>query len=130
MVEAGGFREDLRFAEDWDLWLRMSEAGPVAVLPGSWVEHRERQGSLAGADRGELHRAQERVLASALERNPRLYRRVARAARAHLECRSGVRHYRAGDFRQARRHLWRSIIAGRMRPSVSYLLRAMTAWPR
>ncbi len=127
LARAGGFRTDLRFAEDWDLWLRLAEAGPVAKLDGVWAEHRERPGSLAHAGRGELHAAQEAVLAAALAREPALYRDVARAARAHLECRSGIRSYRARDYRGARRHLWRSVLGGRIRPSLKYLVRALAA---
>jgi len=127
LTAAGGFREDVRFAEDWDLWLRMAENGEVAQLAGVWAEHRERPGSLAGADRGELHRAQELVLAAALERRPALYRPVARAARAQLDCRSGIRSYRDRDYRRARRHLWRSVLGGRLRPSLKYLMRALAA---
>lgn len=125
LVAAGGFHEDVRFVEDWDLWLRMTESGEVAQLPGVWAEHRERPGSVFGAaNRGELHRHQELVIAAALARKPDLYRPVARAARASLECRSGMRSYRAGDYRLARRHLWRSVLAGQLRPSLSYLMQS------
>lgn len=127
LARAGGFRTDLRFAEDWDLWLRLAEAGPVAKLDGVWAEHRERTGSLAHAGRLGLHAAQEVVLAAALARKPALYRGVARAARAHLECRSGIRAYRARDFGEARCHLWRSVLGGRLRPSLKYLVRALGA---
>jgi hypothetical protein len=127
LAAAGGFREDLRFAEDWDLWLRMAENGEVAQLAGVWAEHRERPGSLAGADRGELHRAQELVLAEAIARQPALYRPVARAARAQLDCRSGIRSFRDRDYGVARRHLWRSVLGGRLRPSLKYLVRAIAA---
>jgi glycosyltransferase involved in cell wall biosynthesis len=124
---AGGFRTDLRYGEDWDLWLRIAEMGPVRKLPGVWAEHRVRPGSLAGADRAELHRAEEAVLAAALTRRPELYRPVARAARSYLEFRSGIGAYRARDFGGARRHLTRSLLAGRYRPTLKYLVRSLVA---
>jgi glycosyltransferase involved in cell wall biosynthesis len=127
LAAAGGFREDLRLGEDWDLWLRLAERGTVAKLPGVWTEHRERAGSLTAAAAGEIHRAGERVLAAALARRPELYRAVARRARADLECRSGMRAYRARDFLGARRHFLRAIAGGRWRPSASYFLRSLGA---
>ena len=30
----GGFRDDLRFGEDWEYWCRLALAGPLAVVPG------------------------------------------------------------------------------------------------
>jgi glycosyltransferase involved in cell wall biosynthesis len=122
---AGGFREDLRYAEDWDLWLRIAERGPLVRLAGIWAEHRERPGSLSGANPGALHSASEAVLAATLDRAPDVYGPVARRARANLECRSGIRFYRIQDYGRARRHLWRSILGGRLRPSVKYFLRAL-----
>ncbi len=127
VTAAGGFREDLRLGEDWDLWLRLAERGTVAKLPGVWTEHRERAGSLTAAAAGEIHRAGERVLALALARRPELYLAVARRARADLECRTGMRAYRARDFLQARRHFLRAIAGGRWRPSASYFLRSLAA---
>ena len=32
LLEAGGFNTDLKLLEDWDMWLRLSEHSPVAVL--------------------------------------------------------------------------------------------------
>ena len=105
----------------------MAERGRLARLPGVWAEHRERPGSLAAADPEELHSAGEVILAGTLERQPRLYRPLARAARANLELRSGMSHYRAGNFGRARHHLWRSILSGRLRPTVQYLMRSLVA---
>ena len=127
VAAAGGFREDVRFGEDWDLWLRLAERGPVAKLPGVWTEHRERPGSLAAAAATEVHHASARILAAALARRPDLYRAVARRARAELECRSGMRAYRARDFLRARGHFLRAIAGGRWRPSASYFLRSLGA---
>jgi glycosyltransferase involved in cell wall biosynthesis len=124
LLAAGGFREDLRFAEDWDLWLRVAERWTIAHVAVAAVEHRERAGSLAGGNRGALHRAGELVLDAALARAPGLYRPVARAARANLELRSGVRALRAGDRGAARCHLARALLGGRLRPTLGLLTRA------
>lgn len=125
VVAAGGFRENLRYGEDWDLWLRIAERGRVVRLPGVWAEHRERPGSLTDANPGALYSASAAILAASLDRAPEIYGPVARRARANLECRSGIRFYNIRDYRRARRHLWRSFLAGRLRPSVGYLLRAL-----
>jgi glycosyltransferase involved in cell wall biosynthesis len=125
IVEAGGFREDLRFGEDWDLWLRLAERGPVAKLPGFAAEYQERKGSLAGGDVDRLHEASEAVMAAALDRRPDLYRPLERAARADLALRSGLRAYRSGDFHRARGYFWQSIRGGRLTPSGRYLLQSL-----
>ncbi len=123
---AGGFRTDVRFGEDWDLWLRLAEQGTVVQIRNMWAEHRERPGSLVGGDLAAIHRAGEAVLDAAFARSPALYRPVARAARARLECRSGVRAYRAGDYAGARRHLARAVGGGCLRPALK--LYARTLW--
>jgi glycosyltransferase involved in cell wall biosynthesis len=124
-LAAGGFREDLRFGEDWDLWLRLAEAGKVAKLSGFAAECRERAQSLARAHVDELHRASEVVLAAALARRPDLYRAAAARARADLALRSGIRAYRARDFRRARGYFWRAVAGGRITPSARYLLQSL-----
>jgi glycosyltransferase involved in cell wall biosynthesis len=43
--EAGGYREILEGAEDYDLWLRISEHADVANLPEFLLEHRRHAGS-------------------------------------------------------------------------------------
>jgi len=127
LVAAGGFREDLRFAEDWDLWLRVAERASLTHVAAAWAEHRERAGSLAGGNLAALHRAGELVLAAALARAPELYGPVARAARANLELRSGVRAQRAGDLGAARRHLARAVCGGRFRPALRLLAASLFA---
>jgi hypothetical protein len=72
-----------------------------------------------------LHRASEQVIAAALARRPDLYRAAAGRARADLALRSGLRAYRARDFRRARRHLLRAIAGGRLTPSARYFLQSL-----
>lgn len=46
VARAGGFRPGLRFAEDWDYWVRLALLGPFAAVPGPPVLFaRERRGS-------------------------------------------------------------------------------------
>jgi glycosyltransferase involved in cell wall biosynthesis len=42
-LQAGGYREALRHAEDYDLWLRMSERGGLANLPDVLLFYREHE---------------------------------------------------------------------------------------
>jgi glycosyltransferase involved in cell wall biosynthesis len=66
-VELGGFNEDLRSCEEWDLWLRLARRGTPAWVPRPLVAYRMHSGSasldvnavLAGARRLEqLHDVQ------------------------------------------------------------------------
>jgi glycosyltransferase involved in cell wall biosynthesis len=43
--EAGGFWEDLRNAEDWELWIRVAERSPIAVVDAPLVAYRIWPGS-------------------------------------------------------------------------------------
>jgi glycosyltransferase involved in cell wall biosynthesis len=40
IVAAGGFDESLSRVEDWDLWLRMSDLGDIAVVPEALADRR------------------------------------------------------------------------------------------
>ena len=41
LVRAGGFDPDLDSAEDWDLWLRLSQSGPSALIRSPLVFYRD-----------------------------------------------------------------------------------------
>lgn len=47
---AGGYRAAFRAAEDYDLWLRMAEAGGVAVLPEILIQYRVHETNLSRLD--------------------------------------------------------------------------------
>ncbi len=130
VLAAGGFRTDLRFAEDWDLWLKMAERGRVEHIANAWAEHRERKGSLAGGDFSLLHRAGEAVLEAAFERAPAVYRPVLVRARAGLDLRSGLRAYRARDFVRARDYFGRAVRGGQLRPGLKLYLASFLARSR
>jgi glycosyltransferase involved in cell wall biosynthesis len=44
LEEVGGFDPDLATSEDWDLWIRLSRAGPPACVPGPVVALSGRRG--------------------------------------------------------------------------------------
>jgi glycosyltransferase involved in cell wall biosynthesis len=46
-VELGGFREDLRSCEDWDLWLRCAETHKIGYCPEPLLKYRIHQGGLS-----------------------------------------------------------------------------------
>lgn len=74
----GGFREDIRFAEDWEFWPRLALCGPLLPTGGSPALFvRRRQGSL-------MHGAATRLAAyeptlAAIAGNDALARRLGRA---------------------------------------------------
>lgn len=55
LVALGGFARDLRQAEDWDMWIRLTRAGKVAYSTHAEVLHTARPGSLS-TDVGERTR--------------------------------------------------------------------------
>lgn len=64
---AGGFAEDLRIGQDWEMWCRLALQGDFVFLgPGAVLRHRARAGSLsrgAGAEVERHFEAIERVFA-------------------------------------------------------------------
>lgn len=93
-LEVGGFRTDLRWAEDLDLWLRVLEAGTAIVLPAPTVMYRMHGGQKVN-DPG-ARDAQRRLLLSYSDRpwwtaavlDRHLAVRAWDAMRAHLRERS------------------------------------------
>lgn len=43
----GGFRADVRHAQDWDLWLKLAHRGPVAFVPETTVVYRSHGGNIS-----------------------------------------------------------------------------------
>jgi glycosyltransferase involved in cell wall biosynthesis len=48
--QAGGYRTAFRAAEDYDLWLRMAEAGGIAVVPEILIQYRLHETNLSRLD--------------------------------------------------------------------------------
>ena len=121
-ARAGGFREDLRFAEDWEAWLRLALQGPLLPLGGPPLLFvRRRQGSLMDGAATRLA-AYEPAFAAVAD-NTELAARLGAARLAHLLHRSrrelfwtvGREMLRRGQSRKALPFLWRGL-AGRPRP--------------
>jgi hypothetical protein len=66
VVAAGGYRLDA--AEDWDLWLRLSERGPLANLADPVLEYRRHAAQLSVLSAREYARDAAAALAAARER--------------------------------------------------------------
>jgi glycosyltransferase involved in cell wall biosynthesis len=62
-ARSGGFDEELRFFEDWDLWLRLLAEGLPAALDEVVVARVEHGANMVVRDRSEVARAHERLLA-------------------------------------------------------------------
>jgi len=81
--ELGGWREELSVAEDQELWLRLCQRGPVAIVPEAVLVHRPH--GLAGDLPGGRD-VERRVVSSSLAESsaPGRRARLAAAAREHL----------------------------------------------
>ena len=51
LEQAGGFDENLKYAMDYDLWLRLAQLGDPVVIPGALAAFREHTGSLSTHNR-------------------------------------------------------------------------------
>lgn len=72
IVDVGGFDEDLRTCEDWDLWLRLARTGvPFRGTPRALAHYRMRAFSLSTEKPEHVHDAQT-VLTRALSPDPRI----------------------------------------------------------
>jgi len=75
----GGYREPFRFAQDWDLWLRLGERGRIAYVPEFLYAYRIDEHSISGRWRARQLRLAE------LARRCYAARLQARAEAPHLE---------------------------------------------
>lgn len=102
VLDAGGFDEHLRNAEDWDLWIRLAQEGEPAVLSECTITRRVNPGGKAGALGGSLR---------ALARIGRKYRGLRRQHGTLLDIRGYVgwivRHQRR-RARAADTSYWRA----------------------
>lgn len=81
MLAAGGFNTQLKYAMDYDLWLRLARSGAPVQLDEALTAFREHEGSLSSSSRTRLAAMSEdfRVRLAYCGRNP--VRRLAHAAR-------------------------------------------------
>jgi glycosyltransferase involved in cell wall biosynthesis len=103
VLAAGGYRTDLRYAEDLDLWIRVIDAGRAVVTPRVVVRYGRHDGQKSQV--GTRSRAVQREIVEAYRDRPwwtpRLLERQL-AFRAWDALRAGLR---AGDREAARREL-------------------------
>lgn len=57
VIAAGGYRDAFRHAEDYDLWLRLSERHPIYAVPQTLIDYREHAGQISASA------LQDRILA-------------------------------------------------------------------
>ena len=81
---ANGFGEDLRSAEDWDLWLRLAARAPVAATPLSLMTYlMHRPGNLTGQVEDRIA-AMSDIVERYAGHGQRAFRRARRRAQARL----------------------------------------------
>jgi len=110
LIRAGGFDTSLRMAEDYDLWLRLSELTTFAAVRRPLVTLWKRPGRLGG-DPDAMFQA-GRVLLDKHAWRFRAYRDgflLRRRAEAGLYERRGIAHFSNGNHGQARRDFARAV---------------------
>ena len=80
-LAAGGYRDDVPFAEDFDLWGRIMKAHEVCNLDVPLIDYRQRSDSIMAAaerdapgPRTQLRRSMARVIRRQLEQELQLHR--------------------------------------------------------
>ena len=100
---AGGFDIELQNASDWDLWLRLSQMGPLIPVPGHHAVYHRNAQSLSRAPNQMLHARDDalRVLEKARGRGV-FSNDTLRVARANVLSLSAMRLLSQGRVREAR----------------------------
>jgi len=146
----GGYAENRRYSQDYDLWLRLMERGEVVILPRVWLQFRHHTASISNQKRAEQERisledsqtAQAALLGEhlPLERVQALrgfflepfppvnqagtvHRDLSRLYRAFPLRGRGVRRTLAARFRA-----WARSVSGRRRPPQKLRLWAYACW--
>jgi glycosyltransferase involved in cell wall biosynthesis len=102
LAAVGGYAEDMRYAEDYDLWLRLARLGPFVSTHEPTLHYRFHAGQSSRALTGMFEgawRARQRALA-ALERTLEAEERAALRARLLLQWEIDLRaawHYRGRE---------------------------------
>jgi glycosyltransferase involved in cell wall biosynthesis len=115
--QVGGFDESLTLREDYDLWLRLVEAGAVVgIVPEKLAVYRQGQGK-AARDRVRSHEATMQILERALEWD--LTASESAAAQDHLRRMSDrlkVQRAHVNDAATTERRAWWSVARARSLP--------------
>ena len=129
----GGFDEQLRNMEDWDLWIRLTAAGTAAAVPEILVACLEHRGGKALTSPREAFAKLEYLERKHSERTAEhgvafdrvafthyvawlQLRRQRRGSAARVYLRSAVRHRRPQDAVLAARFALRAVVPVRRRP--------------
>jgi glycosyltransferase involved in cell wall biosynthesis len=75
LVEVGVFDEKIRWGQDWDLWIRLVEKYPVAVIPEPLTIYRWHQDNLSHVRRWERQLSYWNVSSKAILRSKPVWRR-------------------------------------------------------
>lgn len=115
LQDASGFATDLASAEDWDLWLRLSRAGPVAVTGAVTADYAMRPGSETGNATARLE-----AMLKIVRRHRRAGSGVApwairRAFARILTGRAELARQRGQHWRALSRHCWAFALAPSLR---------------
>ncbi len=109
VLHVGGYREGLKLAEDFDLYLRLAEVGKLANLPEVLVEYRHHLRSVCYTDGDQLRKDAQRAVREALIRRGKdIYEMPGRSS--EVETASSVHRkwawwaLSAGNVATARKH--------------------------
>lgn len=84
--KTGLFDTELKYAEDWQLWLKVCECFDVAVIPEVYVSYLIRGGSITQADENKLNNLEsiENIISRCKERNSLITSKSISKAEARL----------------------------------------------
>jgi glycosyltransferase involved in cell wall biosynthesis len=139
LVEAGGYREKFKTAQDLDLYLRLARKGKLANVPDVVLKYRIHGGSVSHAKREQQDRDVYQILSEAYAARGRSMPRAVGRRRFELTVQKYTSEFwavwRRQDYGLARKAAWRVIrkaplrvdswmllahaIVGRFRPSSS-----------
>ena len=104
----GGYRSEFRYAQDKDLWLRLSEQGKLANLPETLLLYREHEHKIGIARLREQQAAAEQAIRNAHQRRGIPFRCSpfpTSSQRNDHRYNWARRAYRNGYYKTARKHL-------------------------
>lgn len=128
LEQCGGFDETLPLAQDWDLWLRMSERWWMGALPEALTVYR-RHPEQRTRDQGAMRQWEAEVMRRAMQRDGESSagRGIARRRLAWAHCRLGRLLLRQGEAESARPELRLALSLAPLHPVVWGSL-ARCAW--
>ncbi len=105
----GMFDEELIRAQDWDMWLRLTEEYPILYVDETLAERRLHPGGLSVVRQDLYAEYNLRTIKKAAKRRPDLYADVEKASLSNAHLRFGLDHYRLFRLQEARREFARSL---------------------